>query len=91
MGTPTARVTTDVVGRGLILGPGAPSVLVNGKPISTVGDKVAPHGKPPHTSPTIITGSNSVFAEGKPVARQYSSKATCGHPVVTGSSNVITD
>lgn len=91
MGTEAARVTTDVATKGLILGPGAPSVLVNGKPISTVFDKVAPHGKPPHTGPVIITGSSTVFAEGKPVTRKNTSKASCGHQVSTGSPNVFID
>ncbi len=80
-----ARVGVDAAG-GTINGPGVPSVKVNGAPISVIGDAVAGHGKPPHKSPTMSTGSPTVKAGGKPVCRAGDT-ATCGH-ATSGSSNV---
>jgi uncharacterized Zn-binding protein involved in type VI secretion len=74
---------------GVIIGPGQPTVIVNGTPISVVGDLITTHGAPPHVSPSIITGSSTVFAGGKPISLQAVSTCTCAHPVVTGSPNVI--
>jgi uncharacterized Zn-binding protein involved in type VI secretion len=82
-----ARVGVDNA-LGVITGPGVPTVLVNGSPISVVGDTVAAHGDPPHTQPTIVSGSATVRAGGKPVTVQSVSTASCGHPVFTGSTNV---
>lgn len=90
MGSPVARVRQDKAG-GLISSPGAPSVKVNGTPISTVGDTVMPHGNSPHTKAVIKTGSGTVKAEGKRVARKGKSVASCGHNVSTGSPNVKVD
>jgi uncharacterized Zn-binding protein involved in type VI secretion len=60
-GRGASRVGKDVAG-GVVLGPGEPTVLVNGFPISLRGDRVAGHGDPPHSSPTMTGGSNNVFA-----------------------------
>lgn len=87
-----ARTTVDLVGgTGQITGPGAISVLVDGVPISVVGDLVAPHGNPPHTNPTIVIGSPTVRAEGKPITVQINSTATCFHQVTSGSLTVKAD
>lgn len=87
-----ARVTTDLVGgTGVITGPGASTVLVNGRPLSIVGDTVAPHGEPPHTNPVILTGSPTVRAQGRPITVEQISQATCGHLATTGSLNVRAD
>ncbi len=80
-----ARVGVDAAG-GTINGPGVPSVKVNGAPISVIGDAVAGHGRRPHSSPTMSTGSPTVKAGGKPVCRAGDT-ATCGH-ATSGSSNV---
>lgn len=56
-----ARVGLDIAG-GIILGPGNPTVLVNGFPISLIGDAVAGHGDSPHNSPNMTVGSNNVFS-----------------------------
>lgn len=77
------------MGTGVILGPGAPTVLIEGSPASTVLDIVAPHGEPPHTNPTIVTGSATVRAMGKPLTLQGTSVATCAHPASTGSFTVL--
>jgi uncharacterized Zn-binding protein involved in type VI secretion len=78
----------SLVGPGTDLGPGALSVIAEGAPVSVVGDLVSPHGAPPHISPTIISGSATVFAEGKPVVVQGLSKASCAHQVNTGAATV---
>jgi uncharacterized Zn-binding protein involved in type VI secretion len=82
-----ARIGQDNA-MGIIIGPGNPTVIVNGSPISVVGDQVTTHGPPPHVIPSIITGSSTVFAGGKPISVQAISTCSCSHPVVTGSPNV---
>ena len=82
-----ARVGVDTVGGGLITGPGAPSVKVNGSTVSVLGDAVAPHGPPPHDAATITSASGTVNAEGKGVVR-VGDTASCGHTVATGSADV---
>jgi len=56
-----SRVGIDSAG-GIITGPGCPTVLVNGAPISLNGDAVTGHDLPPHNAPTMTGGSNNVFA-----------------------------
>lgn len=87
------RVGVDVAGTGVVLGPGAASggapVFVEGAIISLVGDAVAPHGKPPHTTAILPVGSSTVFGPGgRPVTYQGAT-ATCGHPLAPGSTTVI--
>ena len=43
------KVGGSLVGPGIDLGPGVPNILVEGQPISVIGDLVAPHGEPPHS------------------------------------------
>jgi uncharacterized Zn-binding protein involved in type VI secretion len=83
-----ARVGQDNA-LGLITGPGVPTVLVNGAPISVVGDTVEAHGEPPHNKSIIASGSATVFAGGRNITVQSISLSSCGHPVFTGSPNVI--
>lgn len=81
------RTLTDSAG-GLIVGPGASNVLVNGFPVSVLGDAVAGHGENQHAASSMLIGSpRTVFAGGLPVIRQ-GDPATCGH-TSTGSSNVL--
>jgi uncharacterized Zn-binding protein involved in type VI secretion len=85
-----ARVGVDAAG-GIIIGPGAPTVTVNGSPIANEGDAVTPHGSGPHNgSPVLVPGAGSptVTAQGEKVFRK-GDPATCGHAVATGSANVI--
>lgn len=84
-----ARATTDLVQAGVITGPGAATVRINNLPASVVGDTVAAHGDAPHAKAAIVTGSATVFIEGKPATVQSISTATCGHSVSTGSPNVL--
>lgn len=85
--TGVSRVGLDTAGS-VIVGPGAPTVFVNGLPGSVIGDDVAPHGPPiPHNSAKMVTASTSVFIGGKPVVRA-GDLASCGH-TATGSQNVF--
>lgn len=83
-----SRVGADLVSGGVITGPGAPTVRVNNLPASLVGDTVAPHGKPPHTNPVIVSGAATVRMDNRPPTITGRSVASCGHPVSTGSPNV---
>lgn len=81
-------VGLSIVGTGIDIGPGSPTVMADGLPVSLVGDKVTPHGKPPHTTPIIVTGSQTVLVDGRPPVVQGLSIASCGHVVVTGALTV---
>lgn len=78
---------------GVVTGPCAPSVTVNGRPVSLPGDGVTPHpccGLPgcfKHCVARTSGGSSSVYAEGKPVI-YVGCVDTCGHPRALGSNNV---
>jgi uncharacterized Zn-binding protein involved in type VI secretion len=77
----------NIVG-GIVVG-SAKTVFANFLPVAMVGDFVLPHPKGhKHLFSTIVTGSPTVFCEGRPVAR-VGSKALCKHPMVTGSFNVF--
>lgn len=75
---------TDLAGGSLIQG--SPNVFVNGKPAVRKGDRVAGHGKPPHSGPVMIGCSSTVIVNGIGVCRA-GDRASCGHPA-TGSPNV---
>ena len=81
-----SRVGSNQAG-GVIVGPGASTVIAEGARVSLKGDKVAAHGRPPHTSPTMVGSSGTVFAQGKPVVRAGDA-ATCGH-AANGASTVF--
>jgi uncharacterized Zn-binding protein involved in type VI secretion len=81
-----SRVGVDSAG-GIITGPGVATVVVNGSPISIIGDSVTPHKTGPHLSAKMITGSATVFAGGVGVVR-YGDAASCGD-TATGSSDVV--
>ncbi len=73
--------------QGAILGPGASTVFTEGARTSLLGDNVAPHGKPPHTSAKMVESSKTVFANGKQVVRSGDA-ASCGH-AANGASTVF--
>lgn len=82
------KVGASLVGPGLVIGPGAPTVLVEGSVCSVLGDKILPHGDPPHTSAVIISNvSKTVLAMGKPISRD-TSIALCGHTLKLGAFTV---
>lgn len=86
-----ARVqSSDNVGGGVILGPGASSVRVNGFAVATDGDSIASHGNSPHSNAILVpgNGSLSVRAEGEYIQRA-GDIASCGHPIIGGSPNVF--
>ena len=88
------RVGIDNAGGGIIVGPGAPTVLAEGAIVSCAqgsfpGDTVFTHGEPPHTGgATIETGSATVIAMGRPVTVGTFSIASCGHPIAPGAVTV---
>lgn len=82
------RTTQDKYLTGVIIGPGAPTVLVNGKPVSVEGDQIASHGSAPHAKATVVKGSTTVRAMSKGITLQGVSPATCAHVPSTGSLNV---
>lgn len=87
-GPPAGLVGISEVNGGIVTGPGAPTVIINGSTCATIGDDVSAHGLPPHDAATIVTGSSTVLAMGKAVAR-VSDLASCDDPIETGSANVL--
>ena len=81
-----ARVGTDTAG-GVIQGGGQSTVFCNGSLVAVIGDLVAGHGRSPHSNPTMVEGSSSVFAEGIGVCREGDA-ASCGH-TASGSSDTF--
>lgn len=69
---------------GPVIGPGAPSVLIEGMPAAVLGDMATCTGPPD----TILTGSTSVLVEGKPLARMGDPTAH-GGSIILGSATVI--
>ncbi len=83
---PMVTGTVPHVG-GPVIGPGAPNVLINGKPAALMGDSCTCVGAPD----TIIQGEAAVLINGTPVATLGSMTAhggsiTVGDPTVTISA-----
>jgi uncharacterized Zn-binding protein involved in type VI secretion len=83
----------NVVG-GIIL-TGDSTVLVNGRPVATVGARVTPHpccgarGCPPtHCAATTTSTNFTVLVNGRPVVTTGDID-TCGHPRSAGSFDVV--
>ena len=79
---------------GVILS-GDPTVLVNGRPIATIGNPVSPHpccgskGCPPTHCAAITTSSTpTILVGGKPICTTGAID-TCGHTRALGSLDVI--
>jgi uncharacterized Zn-binding protein involved in type VI secretion len=91
---PAARITdmhtcpmvTGVVPHvgGPILGPGVPTVLIQGLPAAVVGDQATCVGPPD----TIVQGSATVLIGGKPAARMGDATAH-GGTIVLGATTVL--
>jgi len=83
----------DVNSAGGVAKGGAPSVLVNGRPIMVTGMAVTSHtccgrkGCPPIHCHATTKGSGSVMAEGKAIVLTGDIDS-CGHARVGGSSDV---
>lgn len=76
---------------GIITGPGAAQVLINGLAAMRVTDQHAcllPPVAGPHPPSTIIKGSSTVLIEGQPAARKGDTVG-CGAAITTGSPNVL--
>ncbi|MDO6822837.1 type VI secretion system PAAR protein [Marinobacter sp. 1_MG-2023] len=71
---------------------GSPDVLIDGKPVARVGDPLAPHSKPKHSShPRVIAdGSGTVMINGIPAA-VTGSAISCGGVTIGSGSVVIGD
>ena len=69
---------------GPIIGPGVPTVLIEGLPAAVVGDSITCVGPPDG----IIMGSGTVMIGGKPAARMGDSTAH-GGTIVLGAPTVI--
>ena len=88
------RLGDPNIAGGIVVGPGAPSVLINGRPVATPGNYVTPHpccGRPGcaiHCRAVTTIGSTSVLAEGKPIV-YVGSPDSCFHPRALGSTNVV--
>lgn len=80
---PMVTVLVPHVG-GPIVGPGAPTVLINSLPASVVGDMATCVGPPD----TIVMGSTTVMITGKPAVRLGDSTAH-GGTIVLGSPTVM--
>jgi uncharacterized Zn-binding protein involved in type VI secretion len=79
------RVRQDSA-KGVILGPGAGTVFADGKKVSLIGDRVAPHGKAPHSGPTLVSnGANTVKADNG-IPAKVGTVASCGHTVKSSST-----
>jgi len=80
----------DNVGGGLIIGPGSISMRVDGAPVAFVGDMAASHGSNRHAVPKLIMVGAAVTmrVDGR-IPAMRGTLATCGHPVIPGSSSMI--
>ena len=76
---------------GIVIGPGEPTVFVEGSPCAVETDKVKPHGDPPHASAIFppSSGNPTIRVGGKPIIRE-TSLATCQHPLTNGAATVKT-
>lgn len=83
-----AVVGKDVAG-GAQAGGGQDWVTIDGDKVSVLGDMVMPHGLPPHTAPSMVTGVSWVTIDGIPVCRA-GDMASCGHST-SGRSWVTID
>ena len=91
--SPTGPVPTPMPHpfNGVINGNLSPNVRIMGKPAATVGStaqNTPPHipqagtfQKPPSNKGVIISGSSTVFINGKPAARNGDTAITCNDPV----------
>ena len=88
------RVGDKNAAGGVIL-TGDPSVLVDGRPVATIGARVTPHpccgrkGCPPtHCFAKTTTTNGTVLVNGKPITTSGDID-TCGHARLGGSTSVL--
>lgn len=80
---PMCSGTVPHVG-GPVMGPGIPTVLINGKPAAVMGDKCTCVGPPD----TIIKGNPMVLVDGKPMVCMGDMTAH-GGSIVVGEPNIL--
>jgi len=82
------RISDPTNEGGMVVGTGAPTVLIEGKPAAVVGDSATSKlpNKPPVSD--FVTGSATVFMEGKPSIRTGDSTIS-GAEAIAGQSTVI--
>lgn len=96
MGLPAARLG-DMTGHGTPLapGPGAPNVLIAGRPAWRAGSDfhACPlvNGLQPHVGGTVALGSTTVLIGGLPAARQADTIVEAGgpNPIAAGAPTVL--
>ena len=96
MGQPAARVGDSTAhGKPLSPGPGAPTVLIGGRPAWRAGSDfhVCPlsDGPKPHVGGVVAKGSTTVFIAGLPAARVGDQVVEVGPPdaIVSGENTVL--
>ncbi len=62
VGRGACRVGVDTAG-GVITGPGAPKVFVEGSVVSLVSDNIQGHGLHPHSGPVTNVSQQKVYAQ----------------------------
>lgn len=86
-----ARVGDTTNHGGTIVGPGAPTVMIGGKPAAVAGDMhicaLPPSGHQPTSSP-FPSGSTAVMIGGKPALRT-SDACLCGAMAAAGEPTVV--
>ncbi len=87
---PAARAGDATAHPGVIAGPGALNVLIEGQPAAAVLDTHVCSFPPPavHPSTPIANGSSSVLIGGRPAAR-VGDQAGCGSTIVEGALSVL--
>jgi len=89
---PAARILDTTTHGGIIVGPGAATVLIGGMPGAVAGDNhvcpIPPPPAGPHGPTPFPAGSSSVLLEGKPAVRT-TDPAACGAMAVLGEPTVM--
>lgn len=82
---PGIAVQTDDFAGGMQLAGGQSKFKIKGRAAVVLGDKVTPHGPPPHSPlPAMVQATANFRVAGIPVCRQGHA-ASCGH-ATTGRS-----
>lgn len=87
---PLARIAAPSSHGGTVVGPGVPTVLVEGLPVAVLTDLHAcalPPPAGPHPATPFLTGSFSVLVGGLPVLRMGDT-AGCGATILLGALTV---
>lgn len=85
-----ARISDPTNHAGIVIGPGCPTVIIDGMPAAVAGDlhicglKITP----PHLPSSFPMGSSTVMIGGKPALR-VGDVAGCGANISDGSPDVI--